>query len=444
MAGIPDYGYGDGSDGNVTISSNQNATTYTSGGRSYSNQISYNVSSLSNNSAILTATANGIAAGDKVLLINLQGKSTNYDQVGKWEVLEVDSVGGTTVNFTTDKVNYYGSTVGGDDDLGTTINSTQRVVLQRIPQYNDFTINTGISFNVNGWNGQNQGIICMMVNGDLTVTGSMVATGAGYRGTQGGYGPRRAGENIHTKPVANDDHPHNGNQPGGGAGSSHYGSGAGGGYGTAGMNSWCDQGATVNGGSIYGVNTLATSFFGSSGGDGYSSSDGSYGGGIIMLFARNIEATGEISTNGTDGISTGEGGAGGGAGGSILIWSSTIDNTDLNAFGGQGGAGWGSNPGSDGGVGRIAVYSKSIGTINSVPTHYEEQTMSWKVEGLLSEDAHVAAYNASNDELLTADDFSAGAYSLTGINISSAVNVVAIKTDGQMLAFGNVTPAEDI
>ncbi len=443
MASITDYGYGNGSDGAVIVSSSKNCSTnFINGGRSYVDMISYNVSDLTLNTATLTENANGISTGDKVLLINLQGKSGNYDQVGNWEILEVQAVGGTIVTFTDNKVNYYGSTNGDDDNIGTST-SSQRVVLQRIPQYTDLTINSGQTLSVDGWNGLKNGIICAFVDNDLTVAGDIVATGAGFRGTQTGYGARRAGENIVLKPTANDSS-ETGNQPGGGAGAVHYGAGAGGGYGTAGANSWCDNSHTLYGGSTYGQADLDAIFFGSSGGDGYSTSNGSYGGGIIMLFSRYVSIAGTVSCNGTDGDSGTQGGPGGGAGGSLLLWTASIDNSTINAYGGQGAAGWGSNPGSDGGVGRIAIYSGSIGSVTSTPTAYEEITTTYKVFGILSDDAHVVVYDASNDDLLVAEDKTSGAYELTGININTEVNVIAIRTDGKLLGYGKVTPVIDI
>ena len=70
---------------------------------------------------------------------------------GNYETLIVDSVFEQHNYITNPKTNYYGD--GSDDsNLGTTA-GTQRVMLQRIPNYNDVTVNTGYNFYPSDWDG---------------------------------------------------------------------------------------------------------------------------------------------------------------------------------------------------------------------------------------------------------------------------------------------------
>lgn len=443
MASITNYGYGDGSDGSYSVVANINMSDLITGGRSYADMISYNVSALSSSYAdVDSANANGIVAGDKVLLIAVQGTRADYDNIGNWEILDVLSVVGNRVTFTGVKTNFYGS-VGGDTNIGTAV-SNYRVILQRIPQYQNFTITSGNSITVDRWLGTKDGIICMMINGTMTITGDINMSGLGFRSTPG----KRywSGESYNWWPNTDPDS-YGDRNLGGGAGTNGYGTGgAGGGYGTAGTDAWSNHTVTLQGGLAYGSSDLAKIYFGSGAGGGYGTeyagAEAAYtvgmGGGNLMLFAHTIQGAGSILNNGVNGGYDNNGGTGGGAGGSVLIWGGTVGDINMSATGGAG------VTAGTGGVGRLAVYYKNLtGTISATPSAFTELSASWKVGGTLSEAARVAVYDVSSDQLLKAEDKSAGAYEIVGLDVSTAVNVVAYKSSGELIGFGNVIPAEE-
>ena len=109
---------GNGADGNVTITSNKNLNTdAVIGSRTYADMVGYNVTAIGNNNVTAGATPNGIIAGDKVILINIQGDGTYYDNVGNYEIFTVDTVVSTTITFTANKTLYYGDGASSDSGL---------------------------------------------------------------------------------------------------------------------------------------------------------------------------------------------------------------------------------------------------------------------------------------------------------------------------------------
>ena len=140
--------FGDGADGDITVSANTNInTTNKISGRSCADggdAVNYNITAFGGTTATtatLSATPSSgcLSSGDEVLLINLQGTSSAYTNVGNYEIMVIDSISTNTVTFTTLKTKYYGSGSSNDSNIGTTT-STQRVMLQRVPNYNDVTI----------------------------------------------------------------------------------------------------------------------------------------------------------------------------------------------------------------------------------------------------------------------------------------------------------------
>jgi hypothetical protein len=145
---LPNVDEGDGSDGSISINSNTDLnTTNKISGRSCADggdAVNYNVSSLTANTATVSTgsiSSGCIVAGDEVLLINLAGTTSSIVNLGKHETLIVESVNNATgvVTFETNKVNYYGNGVSDDTNLGTA-NETQRVMLQRVPNYKNITV----------------------------------------------------------------------------------------------------------------------------------------------------------------------------------------------------------------------------------------------------------------------------------------------------------------
>jgi hypothetical protein len=382
--------FGTGSDGAVTIAANKNINTDTiASGRSCADAINYSITSMTVNSATLSATpaAGCLAAGDEILLINLQGTNTNYGNVGNYETLKIQSISGSTVNFVTDKTKYYGN--GNDNTNIGTATTNQRVMLQRVPNYTNVTINNGVTVTANAWDGTKGGVLYFKSNGTVTNNGTISMSGKGYRGGsyyydvidayQGesviGEGLKARGANI-------------GGGGGGGAPTSwscaglQGGAGGGGGsYGTTGANGGNGGTNSYGGyaGNAYGTNNLSQIFFGSGGGGshdicGYGTpSYGAIGGGIIFIAGENISGTsGSILAKGNNGNNGGDGGGGAGSGGSIFLKGKTVNlsSQTTSANGGNASTAQNGGAGGAGGSGRIALVGTTI-TGTTAPVAYQ-------------------------------------------------------------------------
>ena len=372
------YG-GSGSDGSAVVSSSVNLSTNSLVvGRSVPDAVSYSVTGLTNNTAVLSV-APSLVPGDEVLLINLQGTSTNYSNVGNYETFTVQSVNGLIVTFTSDKTRYYGNGASDDSNIGVTA-TNQRVALQRIPNYYSLAVSSGSTLFANAWDGTRGGVLFIRVAGELIVDGTIDMTGKGYRGApsvwRGNWRTGSGGESISQAFIEGASGQGAGN--GGWTDPNGYGSygGAGASYGTAGSNgcTWYNQGHGAYAGVVYGVNTLDKIFLGSSGGCTNYIGTTSYsgpGGGIIGIFASKVTARGSILTKGGSVVHAGGGGPGGGSGGSLLITApSLVWSTPTVLATGSGGGG-GSQWGGSGGSGRIAIYYTNVtGSISATPAAY--------------------------------------------------------------------------
>ena len=171
---------GSGIDGSVTLAASANINTDIIGtSRSGSaDGVSTNVTANPTGTSISVGSITGFAAGDDILLINMQGSSGDTADVGNYEILEVSTVGGSTINVT--------STIQNSYD-GTTF-ANQVVRVQRIPLWTSVTINSGGSLTADAWNGSSGGIIVFKASGSVAVngTGSIDAIGIGYQGGAGG------------------------------------------------------------------------------------------------------------------------------------------------------------------------------------------------------------------------------------------------------------------
>ncbi len=431
----PIFTYGNGSDGDVTIvntSKNINTDAIASG-RTCADGVNYTVTGLTSTTATLSTTpaAGCLAAGDMVLLINLRGASASYANAGNYEPLMVSSVSNNVVTFTSAKTNSYGND-GGDTNLGSVDSDAQMVMLQRIPQYNNLTINSGATLTASGWNNVKGGVLAVKVKGTMTVNGTVSATGLGYAGGAGGSSCGQVGYQGQTywyKAATRTTSPNyntiNGNSVGGGGGggtnqSANCLGGGGGvfGYGTYGCdpdaNNRCSQGTTYGGygGCGYGVTNTTKLYLGSGGGSGGSfcsspaTTAGGAGGGIIYLIAKTlaIGSSGAIADNGATPASyspttVNAGGGGGGSGGTIYVSSNTYPSGLYRAtiYGGVGGAGT-THYGWRGTLGRLFVSPDCSSSCTDLP-------------GL------IAYWNFNNS--LTSD-LSAGGYTLT--NVGSVLN----------------------
>lgn len=307
-------------------------------------------------------TALSASNGDVILIHQSQGTGA-----GQWELNYVLSDAGATLTLAYPLAYTYGTGA--------------QVVL--VPQYTGGTIAGAITGAA--WNGTIGGIVPLMSNGDLVLSGSITSKD-GFIGGADNAQQNQAWCGESTVGATAAQYTPKGNAGGGGkanASSDSVGSGGGGGNGTAGGTGGGVGSYTAGqGGPTAGAAALTTMVFGGAGGGsgidqngpgGY----GGKGGGIVVIFAKNITISGNIYLDGTNGV-TAAGGGGGGAGGSCLIkcQSATLGTTKITAAGGIGGQDRGN--GGNGGVGRIHVdYSDSI-TGTTTPTLDSTQVASLK------------------------------------------------------------------
>ncbi len=273
-----------------------------------------------------------INPGDVVLIHQTQGTNA-----GNWELNKAASDFTGNGTFTLQKPLQYTYSTSGNN----------KAQIVRVPQYSTCNV-TGTVTPLAGWNGSWGGILAVMCNSTMNVSGVISVdggngftadptgsggSGGGYRGGAGTGDYGWTGEGSVGPSVRQNIGTPNGN--GGGAGHHNGNSnniaigGGGGGNGTQGD---YGNGGQVPGGapgSVAGSGDLVNMVFGGGGGGagratsyGGTSSGGGAGGGIAVMIVRSIvvnESTGAIHTNGGLGA-TGDGTQGGsGAGGSILL-----------------------------------------------------------------------------------------------------------------------------
>jgi uncharacterized repeat protein (TIGR01451 family) len=129
-----------------------------------------------------------LSPGDKIMLYQAQGaeftlpvsNSSSYgefslNEAGRYEIHEVVAVSGNDI------------TLGEQGNLCTadqiiySFDATETQVV-RIPQFEDLTINGGVTISATPWNGSIGGVVAIDVNGTLTLNGSIDVTGQGFRG----------------------------------------------------------------------------------------------------------------------------------------------------------------------------------------------------------------------------------------------------------------------
>ncbi|MFM7204823.1 MAG: thrombospondin type 3 repeat-containing protein [Myxococcota bacterium] len=389
----PTIDVGSGADGTCTVGSGSvNLSVSSCAGRSTADAIGYrSTTSTAAGASQLTvaSTPTGISSGDDVLIIHLQGTSTSFSNVGKYELRRVVSIAGNTLSFDAPLNNPYDGT-------------TQKIMVQRVPNYTNVSISVGATLTANGWDGNLGGVLPLRATGTVTVAGSINMTAKGYSGgvpnnsapwnygqpgeSLGGVGPQSStSSTVFAANIGG----------GGGADPGNCGpvwplSGGGGAYGTAGS-----TGSTVGcgtspsssniakGGTAYGAADLSTLHLGSGGGAGgsdigldggdcHTGGAGGGGGGVIFIQAGTLTVTGSIVSNGANGVQDRSSG-GAGAGGSIWLGAQSMSlGTNLvTALGGTSS----SDPycpvtAGLGGAGRIALYygNTPVGSTNPTAT----------------------------------------------------------------------------
>jgi hypothetical protein len=361
---------GTGADGTITVTGNTsiNATSLIAG-RSCADggdAVNYSVTALTSTTATISSTpsAGCLAVGDEVLLINLQSASVSTTvNLGNYETLRIQNITSSTITFTTAKTKYYGDGQADDTNIGTAA-ATQKVMLQRVPNYINVTVNSSMNFYPTAWNGTKGGVMFFRATGTVTANGNIHANASGYtggasnalageafcgngggtggyqvntgnagsngicgggggaQGGQFGCGARSGGTGSSTggagggggAPVTVNSTPGGGGGGGGHftAGAYGYGnvngtSGGTGISGNGGSTSGCNVAGGAGGGGTYADTALNDMLFGSGGGaggilnNGGTAGPGGAGGGVVMIAANSISVNGGINSNGGTG-----------------------------------------------------------------------------------------------------------------------------------------------
>ncbi|MFH1547092.1 MAG: hypothetical protein ABIC57_01245, partial [bacterium] len=365
------YVYGNGSDGACTVSSNMNIHTQSCVGRANGDAVDFSVTSsvsAGSNTVILSSSPTGLAVGDEILIINLFSTTQDGSNVGKYDTAYITGIDVNTLTLDRELENGYDGT-------------TQKIIVQRVPQYTNVTVDEGYSWTPSVWNGTKGGVLFFRASGTVTISGTISAVGKGYSGGtaganygsnstcglgsianvgKGGYGGR-----VYT----GDYNGYAGVTSGGGGGgigvaSSPLGSG---GSGT--INIGASGGGA--GGAAYERSSSSSGYGGGGGGGGHGT--GGYGGQVL----NNGTATNgsdESSGAGRTAVAGAPQYAGSGGGGKTF----GINELSLLTFGGGGGAGgagyheslggtsnsYGGNGGKGGGV--VFIMADSIGGSGSI------------------------------------------------------------------------------
>lgn len=373
---------GSGADGSVAISGSRNINNEViATGRLCADAVTYSVTALTANTAEITPTPGTgcLIPGDEVLLINAQGINSTYTNTGNYETLIVQSVSGSTVTFTANKVNFYGDGAINDLNIGTGT-TNQKVFLQRVPNYTNVTISSGATLSGNSWNGTTGGVLFFRASGTVTVNGVIEMNAKGYRAPTiyGAFGEDPRGAAIYNTTTG---HGEDYWLPISQASSNWGGRTSGGGYGTAGGS--CNPvDAEQEPGAVYGTQQLSRLYMGSPGGGTYGPYSttvrpGGGGAGVVAIHGSSIIVNGEIQCGGGHGSGAQTSCTGGGSGGSILLKGNvvSIGSNKVSAVGGVAGAGYGySNwTAGGGGAGRIAIYYGSSLSGNTNPPAFSQQ-----------------------------------------------------------------------
>jgi len=319
--------YGTGKDGSPTLSGTVSFAR---------TRLASNAGAGATSLSVTSAAALSLANGDLLLVVDLQGSSAT----GTWELVEVASSSGNTVNLVAALANAY---VASDV-----------VSVQKVPQYANATLSGTVT--AGGWDGSGGGVFAVAASGTLNFSGGSISMdGKGYRGNASTSGESWNGPGC-AAGSTNDGQCY-GATPrgcrlannGGGGGifdtpANPEPSSGGGGYGTAGANGYIDSSSSCYGvgGAAYGDANLAKIHFGSAGGcvTPEATSAGS-GGGIVIVLAKTISGWNTVSSRGTGGAGTHHQAAGGGAGGAVYVKAdmagSPLDSSKIVVTGGAGG-----------------------------------------------------------------------------------------------------------
>ncbi len=382
--------YGSGSDGSITVDGVRNLNTEAlAEGRTQPDAVNFSVTELTTNYARVTPTppAGSLVAGDEVLLINLQGRSAAYTNAGNYEVLRVAAVETNVVRFAKAKTRFYGDGVANDSNIGTAATS-QRVMLQRIPNYKNVSILSSGTLTASPWDGVRGGVLCIRASGAVTNNGLIDMTAMGYRTGRWSVDDSTCSDNVATEYGESYLAPSAVGTARNGGGSGGNAAASGGfiaspfvpstaGHATTGQLGYAASGRTPGTpGGTYGQPDLAQIFFGSGGGGGFSCWGGGGpglqapergGGGIVLIQTVQYKGQGIIAADGN----VGSMGQGASSGGSVLLMADAISTTGqfARAMGGTCISAENYNY-NIGGEGRVAVQCGATLACTSAPVAY--------------------------------------------------------------------------
>ncbi len=314
---------GDGADGAATVSGTVNFNSTTISGRTEAdgvNPASTVLTALGSTTITATAAA-GLSVGDEVLIINLQGTTSDYGNVGKYETARVTAINGAVLTLNHPLVNAYDGT-------------TQKIMVQRVPNYSSVTVCTGSADPVAGcasagtlnpasWSSGNGtgGVVMLRATGTVNVaaSGSISGAGLGYAGGAGGPAGAKGGYGGDS---------YDGDNPRGGCADSSCTAGVGGGKSGSATGASPNSGGTRGGGGGGGSDGATNGTGGGAAGGGGGYGGGGGGGGANGDGYVALPSTANGGTGGSGG-STGTSAGGGGGG--------CRDNDGDNTAGANGG-----------------------------------------------------------------------------------------------------------
>jgi hypothetical protein len=88
--------------------------------------------------------------------------------VGFWELVVVQNISASSLHL--------------KFPLHRSYPSTDKIIVQRVPQYLDVTVDSGVTVSAPKWTGESGGVLAFVVQGTLTLNGTLSMVGAGYRG----------------------------------------------------------------------------------------------------------------------------------------------------------------------------------------------------------------------------------------------------------------------
>lgn len=365
---LPGLPFGDGKDGDATVSSDPNTRATFTG-----------------NATDLTGTAGStsFANGDLVKIIQTQGSGA-----GQYEYNLITAGGGTTSLTFLAALHY--NYVGGAQII-------------KVPRYLNATLN---AHSVTSWAGSTggHGVVCARVS--LTVNQAVSAAAAGFRGgaavSGGNSGKQGESYNDNSQSTSTAS-----NEDGGGGGQAFSGgSGSGAGGGSGGHSGAGQNGHIGNNGETGGTagqaatdSSDATNIqFGGGGGSGGSrsvggnSGRGGVGGGIYELISDNIILNNTVSVDGENGVQGSQGGQASGApgAGGFIVGICRVATLGTNQLLARKGSGVGGNGGdgasNDASDGRITIHhSGSVGgSTNPSFTDISDATLIESTGGFLA------------------------------------------------------------